>query len=218
MAGMKTAPLTNLILASAQPIWNEVIHHRFFREVESDTLADTLWVRYLTIEYAFIDTAAIVLGHAVTKAPSFEERRKLAFGLYGLVTDQENFFHRAFQSFEVPREAQQLRTPLSNELHNLFLRLAVEGTYADILTAFLGAEWLYLQWCGAASRTPSRRPIVRSWVDLHAGGEFAGHVYWIRDQLDLIGVQSGDSLATRLVEILEATFRAEQAFHTAVYQ
>jgi len=39
----------------------------------------------------------VALGYAVAKAPSFRERRRLALGLHGLVTDQEEFFVKAFE-------------------------------------------------------------------------------------------------------------------------
>ena len=53
--------------------------------------------RYLRVEYGFVDCAAIVMGYAVAKAPSFAERVRLALGLHGLVTDQHDFFVAAFE-------------------------------------------------------------------------------------------------------------------------
>jgi thiaminase (transcriptional activator TenA) len=74
-----------------------VISHRFFREIGEDMIEDRVFTRYLRIEYGFVDCAASALGYAVVKAASFRERRHLALGLYGLVTDQERFFVDAFE-------------------------------------------------------------------------------------------------------------------------
>src|SRR5580658_8343302 len=119
--------------------WDAAIGHRFFRQVANDTIADHVFARYLKIEYAFVDCAATALGYAVAKAPSFRERRHLALGLYGLVTDQEQFFVSAFDRTGAPPE---LRTalppqPLSAPLHDLFLATARAEGYEEILACVL---------------------------------------------------------------------------------
>src|SRR5579862_9972630 len=83
--------------ANSRRTWDAALDHRFFREVATDAIDDGVFARYLRIEYGFVDTAAKALGYAVAKAPSFQERRRLGLGLYGLVTDQEQVFVDAFE-------------------------------------------------------------------------------------------------------------------------
>ena len=83
--------------SQAQATWDAIVRHRFFREMMTDKVDDRVFARYLVIEYAFVDCAAVALGYAVAKAPSFRERRRLALGLHGLVTDQEQFFATALK-------------------------------------------------------------------------------------------------------------------------
>ena len=90
--------------SQAKGAWDAAIDHQFFREVANDTIDDRVFARYLKIEYGFVDCAASALGYAVAKAPSFRERRHLAIGLYGLVTDQEQFFVSAFERMGVSKE------------------------------------------------------------------------------------------------------------------
>ena len=89
----------------AEEVWKAALNHRFFCEVATDSIDDRVFARYLRIEYGFVDTAAVALGYAVAKAPSFKERRRLALGLYGLVTDQKGFLVDAFERMAVPAEA-----------------------------------------------------------------------------------------------------------------
>jgi thiaminase len=86
----------------ADRTWRAILRHRFFREVAADAINDRVFSRYLRIEYGFVDTAARALGYAVAKAPSFQERRRLGLGLYGLVTDQEQVFVDAFERMGAP--------------------------------------------------------------------------------------------------------------------
>ena len=88
--------------ARADRTWRAILRHRFFREVATDAINDRVFARYLRIEYGFVDTAARALGYAVAKAPSFQERRRLGLGLYGLVTDQEQVFVDAFERMGAP--------------------------------------------------------------------------------------------------------------------
>jgi thiaminase (transcriptional activator TenA) len=88
----------------ADRTWRAVLRHRFFREVATDAINERVFARYLRIEYGFVDTAARALGYAVAKAPSFQERRRLSFGLYGLVTDQEQVFVDAFERMGAPKK------------------------------------------------------------------------------------------------------------------
>jgi thiaminase len=72
--------LSEKMRSRAESTWNACLAHRFFREVATDAIDDRVFARYLKIEYGFVDTAAIALGYAVAKAPSFKERRRLASG------------------------------------------------------------------------------------------------------------------------------------------
>ena len=204
---------------AAQPVWDAVVAHRFFREVASDSLADGVFARYLRIEYGFVDTAAAVLGYAVAKAPSFVERRRLALALHGLVTDQHQYFVAAFARIGASPENSTALAPQGGAaaLHEHFLGVAREGSYEEILACLLGAEWLYLTWCGQASATPSARPEIRSWVDLHAGGEFEAGVRWLLAELDARGPALPADHQARLRAAFEGALAAEAPFHTAAY-
>ena len=207
------------IRSGAEETWNAALSHRFFREIATDAIDDRDFARYLRIEYGFVDTAAVALGYAVVKAPSFKERRRLGLGLYGLVTDQEKFFVDAFERMAVPAEARTglAAQGLSQPLHNLFLTVAENEGYEEILTCVLTSEWMYLTWCSKADRTPSSRPYIRGWVALHAGGAFAEHVAWVRSQIDARAPLLSEARQAQLMVVFEQTLAAEVKFHDAVY-
>jgi thiaminase (transcriptional activator TenA) len=205
--------------AEAQATWEAAVGHRFFREVEADTLADAVFARYLRIEYGFVDTAAIALGYAVAKAPSFRQRRHLAFNLYGLTTDQQQFFAAAFERIGAPEDQRTGLPPqgAAAALHEEFLGVARTEGYEEILVCTLAAEWLYLTWCAQAHRRPSARPVIQDWVALHAGGAFAEGVDWVRAELDARGPNLGAGRRARLGEVFARALAAEIPFHTAAY-
>ena len=210
---------TESMCAAAGVTWAQALDHRFFREVAADTVDDGVFRRYLRVEYGFVDTAAQALGYAVAKAPSFKERRRLALGLHGLVTDQQDYFMAAFERAGLPPAERNAVPPdaLSRGLHDLFLGTARTEGYEEIQACVLGAEWMYLTWCGIAHQTPSRRPVIADWVELHAGGAFAEHVAWVRSELDARGPGLSPERQTGLRVLFAETLNAEMAFHDAAY-
>jgi thiaminase (transcriptional activator TenA) len=205
--------------ADSDRTWDAILGHRFFREVAMDAVDNRVFARYLRIEYGFVDTAARALGYAVAKAPSFQERRRLGLGLYGLVTDQEQFFIDAFERMGAPDNERTGLSPqgLALPLHALFLKVAETEGYEEILACTLAAEWMYLTWCSAANQSPSSRGTIRDWVGLHAGGPFAEHVAWVRSEIDARGPMLTEGRQARLGALFEQALEAEIAFHDAAY-
>jgi thiaminase (transcriptional activator TenA) len=216
---MSVASFSERMRARADRTWKTILDHRFFSEIATDTIEDRVFARYLRIEYGFVDTAARALGYAVAKAPSFQERRRLGLGLYGLVTDQEQVFVDAFERMRAPANERTALPPqgLALPLHALFLKAAETEGYEEILTCTLAAEWMYLTWCSLANRSPSARGYIRDWVALHAGGPFAEHVAWVRSEIDARGPMLAEHRQARLSALFEEALEAEIAFHDAAY-
>ena len=205
--------------AHSDRTWKAILDHRFFREIATDAINDRVFAQYLRVEYGFVDTAARALGYAVAKAPSFQERRRLGLGLYGLVTDQEQVFVDAFERMGAPGNERASLAPqgLALPLHALFLKVAETEGYEEILACTLAAEWMYLTWCSTANQSPSSRGAIRDWVALHAGGAFAEHVAWVRSEIDRRGPTLTEARQARLGALFEEALQAEIAFHDAPY-
>jgi len=211
---------TEALRIAAGPVWEEAVNHRLFREIGDDTVSEVVFKNYLVIEYSFVDTAARVLGYAIAKATGFDERRYLARGLYDLTTEQHDYFVSTFDSIGLPPECRRPSYPAlgsAKGLHDLFLSVAAEEAYENILACMLGAEWLYLTWCTRASKTPPTPAYIRDWVILHTEEHFARHVEWMRRQLDALGPSLSDQQIKRLRYLFTSTLEREIAFHDAAY-
>jgi thiaminase/transcriptional activator TenA len=211
---MSEAGFSEWLRAQAGDTWTAAVDHRLFREIAADVVTDAVYERYLRIEFGFVDRAAIVLGWAVAKAPSFAERTHLAHGLHGLVTEQQDYFRAAFHSLGSDGTA---RSDGAEALHAVFGRTAEQGSFLDIMVCMLAAEWMYLTWCAAASHTPSIRPWIRNWVAMHAAGGFARHVAWMRSWIDLYA-PADEPRRGALAELFRSALSAEIDFHDAAYR
>ena len=205
--------VSEVIRARSASIWERAVNHRLFGEIATDQVSDAVFNQYLRIEFGFIDTAAVVMGFAIAKAPDLETRRHLSRGLNGLTTDQCLFFEAALKSAP---EATPIRPPRADGLHNHFLTIARNEEYPEIVACMLAAEWMYETWCRRAIATPSSRPHIADWVALHAGGPFAAQVAWMRAQLDSVAEQGRN--VDRLFQVFHEALEQEIRFHDAAYE
>lgn len=201
------------VRAAADREWEAVTGHRLFREIIADTVSDRDFERYLRIEFAFIDTAAIALGAAIHVAPRMADRRVLAAGLYDLLTTQVAFFEDALGD-----DRSSIVPPSARSLHALYRHVSDGSSYAILLAAMLAAEWLYETWCAETTVRPSSRTHIRAWTELHTDPAFRGHAAWLRSQLDALAAELGEDETQAVTSVFRDTLTAEMRFHDAVYE
>ena len=183
-------------------------------ERADQTLQDRL---YLGIEYAFVDSAAAALGYAAAKAPSFLERSRLALGLYGLVTDQEQFFVSAFDRIgEWPLPpAGAGRDPLAAPLHDLLRRYRprLRGNPRVLARGKVDVSDRVLE---------SREEALLAPDDPGLGlapcrGPFVEQVEWMPREIDLPSRRLEPERQCRPSSIFELALDAEMSFHDLAY-
>lgn len=204
---------TSELRERADAEWSAAVDHRLFREIISDEVEDRDFERYLHIEFAFIDTAAVALGAAVRIAPDMADRVVLAAGLYDLLTAQVQFFEEALET-----DRSTIIPPSAMPLHALFHEQADGLSYERLLAAMLGAEWLYKTWCAATTEQPSSRATIRAWTELHTSEAFTQHASWLRHRLDTLAVNLSRDDRDGVANVFRRALAAEITFHDAVYQ
>ena len=93
---------TDWLRERSEPAWTEATTHRFTRELGAGTLDDAVVRRYLTQDYAFVDTLVGAFGHAVGEAPSMAAKRRLIEFLDVITDDENDYFDRSFDALDVP--------------------------------------------------------------------------------------------------------------------
>jgi thiaminase (transcriptional activator TenA) len=217
---MTRPPLSDEILAQTRDIWDAMQSHRFVRDIEEDRLDPAVFHKYLAYENAFVETAIVIFGYSLLKAPGLEEQRWLIGVLRALSEEQIPYFRRAFDNLHMPeREWRDIALPPSvAAFRDGMLAMAAHGPYLDGITAMFAAEWMYWTWCKRAAGRTISDPVLRRWVDLHAADEFANQARWLRRQIDLFGSELGAQSRSRLTRIFRRALELEIEFHTAPYE
>lgn len=214
---MSAASLSHRLRNANLAVWDQMQSHRFVRDIEADALPRVVFARYVVHEHAFVETAILIFGHAMLKAPDFAARRRLCGILYGLSGEQLGYFDRVFASLGTALPKPGTEPPPSvTAFGGTMLGVAETGSYLDILAIMLAAEWMYATWCGRAARQPISDPDIADWVRLHAAPGFLAQAEWLRASVDAAEVDA--ATFQRLSELFGATLRLEVDFHTAPYE
>src|SRR6266511_3798966 len=100
-AGQADARFTEWLREQGEPTWTEATGHRFTQELADGTLADAVMRRYLVQDYSFLDSFVRLVASAIVKAPSLADRIPLGRFLGDVSSEENSYFHRAFDALSV---------------------------------------------------------------------------------------------------------------------
>ncbi|WP_137932355.1 TenA family protein [Mesorhizobium comanense] len=212
---MTKARLSDRIRQANADVWDKMQAHRFVVDIEADRLSPQAFRAYLIYECDFVETAMLIFGHMLVKAPGLEERRWLAGVLQALAVEQIGYFERTFAALKITPQDRARALPASVlAFRDGMLAIARDGTYHDGVAIMLAAEWLYATWCSRAARHTISDPILRRWVDLHAEPEFLAQADWLRRQVDAADPAQAEAIGANFRRAIEL----EVGFHQAPFE
>ncbi|GAA0506393.1 TenA family protein [Saccharopolyspora thermophila] len=212
-----TETFTDWLRQRSEPDWTAVVRHPFTQAL-FDGLVPTESMRsYLVQDYQFVDDFLALLGSALAKADRYTSRLTIA-GSIAVVTSEENtYFQRAFDALGVG-EADRVKPELDGAtvaFRELMYDVNARGSYAEVLTVLVVAEWSYLEW---AMRAPSTLPenfVHAEWITLHNNSEFQGWVRWLCGELDRVGADLDERERARCLRLFQQATRCELDFFNA---
>jgi thiaminase (transcriptional activator TenA) len=213
------AAFSDWLQAKNQATWDAMVTHRFCRDLASDRLSEAAFVRYLRFEHAFVRAAIGIFAYALAKAPTAADQDHLISVLAGLAGEQEDYFRRAFARLGLDPAplAPDALPEAARGLREGVLTIAAEGSFAEILTAMLAAEWMYLTWCEQAHARSPKREAPADWIRLHVEPDFRTQVDWLRRRLAEIGPVLATEEQARCANHFGRVLALEIAFHDAPY-
>lgn len=210
---------TDWLRERSEPQWTEATDHRFTRQLGGGTLDEAVFSRYLTQDYAFVDTLVGVFGHAVGQAPSMAAKRRLIEFLDVITDDENDYFQRSFDALGVPSEKRTdpELTETTEAMTDLLTAAATGGGYAETLAVLVPAEWIYLSWATTEADDRPEAFYYEEWIDLHANPGFVSFVDWLREQLDAVGPTLSARQQQRVARLFNRTVELEVDFFEAAY-
>ena len=177
---------SEVLREAARSDWDAAVANEFVHGLGDGSLPDATFKRYLIQDYRFLDTLVSIVGFAVARAPDLSAKTRYAEFL-GVLTGSENdYFQRSFEALGVSDDdlARTDDSPVLAAFRRHMLQAAEAGTYADVLSVFLPAEWIYRDWARSVASGPATQFYYREWTDMHADPAFGAFVDWLRSEMD----------------------------------
>jgi thiaminase (transcriptional activator TenA) len=205
--------------ADNDDLWEAMQRHRFVADILAGRLSPDVFRRYLILEHGFVETAILIFGHAMLKAPAFPQRRRLIGVLHSLAEDQLTYFARVFVALGLePQNAERPIPEAARHFNDGMLAIAERGAYADIIVIMLAAEWMYGSWCLRAAKAAISDTELRHWLALHTEAGFLDGVNWLIGEINREAAGLDDAGRRRLSGLFREALQLEVAFHEAAYE
>lgn len=211
---------TDWLKAGNLDLWKRMVGHRFCRDMAEDRLPEAAFIRYLRYEHAFVRTAIAVFAYALTKAPTPADQDHLLDVLNALAGDHQIYFERTFSTLELDAEVLPVDAipQTARKLRESVLAVAASGSFEEILSTMLAAEWMYLTWCEEAHGRQPRQRAPADWIGLHLGPGFRAQVAWLKSRLNVLGPRLDPSGQERCRRHFGRILESEIDFHDAPYE
>jgi thiaminase/transcriptional activator TenA len=215
-----TERFTDWLRARNRDAWDAMVGHRFCRDMATDALPEAAFHRYLRYEHAFVRNAISIFAYALAKASTPADQDHLIGVLQALAGEQEAYFARTFEGLGLPAAplAWSGLPPAARGLGEGVLEIAASSPFPVILSAMLGAEWMYLTWCEAAYAQAPQRAAAADWIGLHVEAGFREQVGWLRRRLDELGPALDPATREACAAAMGRVLELEIAFHDAPYE
>ena len=205
--------------AENKDVWDAMQQHRFVNDIIADRLDPDVFRRYLVFEHGFVETAILIFGQAMLKAPAFAQRRRLIAVLHSLAEDQLTYFASVFRALDLSPNVAATPAPVAvQRFDGGMLAIAERGSYADIVAIMLAAEWMYGTWCLRAANTAIAEAELCRWVALHVETGFLDQVNWMIAEINREAMALDDAGRDRLSALFREALQLEIAFHEAAYE
>lgn len=207
--------LTERLRANAHAIWEANFHHPFVQGIGDGTLPEEKFRFYLTQDYAYLIDFCRFLGIAAAKSPDLT-----SMALFSQLLDTtlrvEMDLHRSIcADFGIsPQELENVEpAPLCLAYTSYLLRVAYEGSFTDVMVAFLPCSWGYVE-IGRRieERGVPEHPHYAKWIETYSSEEFWDLNEELKDMVDRLGADVTDAEARRLQGIFDFSSRWERLF------
>ena len=179
-----------------------IFHHPFVRGIGNGSLPVENFKFYMKQDYVYLIDYTHIFSLAVTKAPDLKLKGKFA-ELLDVTLNTEMALHRSYaEEFGITQEelANTEPAPTTRAYINYLLRVAYEGSLAEILASVLPCQLGYAE-IGrdlAKKGKPQSQPLYGRWIDTYSSKEFCDLAEWLKDLCDELAEDAGKEELKRM--------------------
>lgn len=219
--GSTSMSFSETLRQDALPLWNEVIHHKFTKELASNTIDRQLLKRYLIQDHRFLDSFVVMLASIIAHAQSLSDRIPACQFLALITSKENNYFERSFDQLKCTREERDSIPDASctADFCHLMKEVSFSGSLGQMLAVIVVCEWSYLSWGQIVEKETVREDFLTfEWVDLHSGAGFQAVVEYLRKLLDEEAERMSEEEKEKCKQRFLQAVQLEKDFFDYVYE
>ena len=206
---------TDTLRKNAHGIWEANFEHPFVQGIGDGSLDEEKFKFYLAQDYVYLKDFCRFLAIGAAKGRDLDAMGRFS-DLLGLTLKVEMDLHRSIcADFGISSEELEQTEPAPYCLAytSYLLRIAYEGDFLDLLTAFLPCEWGYVE-IGTRLKAQGipEHPHYAKWIETYASPEFRELTESTKDLLDELTRGVSKDKLNRLQDIFNFSSRWERLF------
>jgi len=199
------------LIHSAENEWEEMMNHKFVKEIGNGNLKEIYFINYLKIEHTFVNDAIDHMTMAMFYANRIETKIIINKIIHGLLNEQNNYFIDSMKN-----ERDLTKIPEQANIFRNYMKNCSKKGFEEIIVSFLAAESMYNNWCSnALVRKKKNLNNYIKWIKIHTSKAFFNQVKFFSQEAKLIN--KSESPSKKQKEIFRETLIHEISFHDSIY-
>ena len=203
------------------PIRQAILAHPFVAGVGAGTLETARFKHYVLQDYVYLIDYSRVLALAAAKAPDLPTMGWFAQLLDETLNREMDLHRRYCAQFGItPAELEStIAAPTTVAYTSYLLRLAHQGSFAELVAGLLPCQWGYWEIGDHLARQgePANAPLYCQWIQMYADPEFAALADQIRNLANRLGEQAGPAEVAAMGQAYLTSLRFEYRFWDMAY-
>ena len=203
------------------PIRQAILAHPFVAGVGAGTLETARFKHYVLQDYVYLIDYSRVLALAAAKAPDLPTMGWFAQLLDETLNREMDLHRRYCAQFGItPAELEStIAAPTTVAYTSYLLRLAHQGSFAELVAGLLPCQWGYWEIGDHLVRQgePAAAPLYCQWIQMYADPEFAALADQIRNLANRLGESAGPAEFAAMGQAYLTSLRFEYRFWDMAY-
>lgn len=203
------------------PIRQSILAHPFVAGVGAGTLETARFKHYVLQDYVYLIDYSRALALAAAKAPDLPTMGWFAQLLDETLNREMDLHRRYCAQFGItPAELEStIAAPTTVAYTSYLLRLAHQGSFAELVAGLLPCQWGYWEIGDHLARQgePIDAPLYCQWIQMYADPEFAALADQLRNLANRLGEQAGPAEVAAMGQAYLTSLRFEYRFWDMAY-
>ncbi len=186
--------------------WQEILDHRFIKELSEGTLPMNKFVYYLKQDHYFLEVFSKFLHSAKLKTTNTKMKKWLEILSFNTINFEMKMQRDLLYSLGVTSPSQLpidlagiIPSKTTQDYISFLIRVSSVGKFSEIVSVMAPCPWTYLEISQKLSKDNIKNKVYKSWVRFYSSDESFKQVVEIQQILNLLGEEENQQYRQRMI-------------------